>query len=408
MADGENPRAANLRTKIETLVKAVGLDDTANQLSRLERDSAALRQRVQALQGKGYTALPELDASALALAEALTKAKTVVEQRLSAYREALADELLDVKESAAGETDEAAIAAAESAAAALEGQIRTVRRDLDDLTAPLSKAVNNLDRHLSLIQHGVEKWEGFTGQRESGESVILAADAEWVAGQGRDEAPDGTLYLTNRRMIFEQDEKVGKRLGLFGGKQVREVEWAVDLSGIGGLSAKNAGLLGGKDMLYFDHGGRTFTLEVKGRANNDDWVAYIERAKNGAFAVPAAEIAAPDQRQHSEILERLKREQLERFNARKSRQLAAEARAAQDQAMNQATAKAAGAMGAAASSLFGKKDAPAEQAPEGEKLSGLAAAFRKTSDSPDDGSKPAPKGGEKGSENAGPSGGKSS
>lgn len=406
MADSENSRIENMRVKIDALVKAVALDDGADDISRLERESTALHQRIQALEGKGYTALPELDALGNVIAGAIAKVKTIAEQRLSAYREALADELLDVQESAAAGTDEAALAAAESAAAALEGQIRSAGRDLDDLAAPLSKAVNDLDRHLSLIQHGVEQWEGFTGQRESGESIILAADAEWIAGSGRDEAPDGTLYLTNRRLIFEQDEKVGKRLGLFGGKQVREVEWAIDLGGIGGLAAKNAGLLGGKDMLYFSHSRREYTLEVKGRASNDDWAAYIERVKSGAFAVPPAEIAAPDQGQHGEILERLKREQRERLNARTSRQLTADARAAQDQAAKQAAARAAGAMGAAASSLFGKKDAADDAASEGEKLSGLAAAFRKASDTPDDGSKPAAKGGEKGSETAGPSGGK--
>lgn len=402
MADSENLRVENLRAKIDALVKAVALNDGADNISRLERESTMLRQHIQTLEGKGYTALPELDALGNAVTAAIAKVKPIVEQRMSAYREALADELLDVQESATVGTDEAALAAAENAASALEEQIRNVGRDLDDLAAPLSKAVNDLDRHLSLIQHGVEQWEGFTGQRESGESVILAADAEWIAGSGRDEAPDGTLYLTNRRLIFEQDEKVGKRLGLFGGKQVREVEWAIDLSGIGGLKAQNAGLLGGKDMLYFSHSGREYTLEVKGRASNDDWAAYIERVKSGAFAVPTAEIAAPDQRQHGEILERLKREQSERVNARKSRQLEAEARAAQDQAAKHATAKAAGSIGAAASSLFGKKDAADDTAREGEKLSGLASAFRKANDTPDDGSKPAAKG----SENAGPSGGK--
>jgi hypothetical protein len=406
MADAENSRAAEILARVEKLKDDAALNDAADRVSRLETEATVLRQRIQNLGGKGYTALPELDASGSVLAGAIAKVKTIAEQRLSAYREALADELLDVQESAAAGTDENALAAAESAAAALEGQIRSAGRDLEDLAAPLSKASNDLDRHLSLIQHGVEQWEGFTGQRESGESVILAADAEWIAGSGRDEAPDGTLYLTNRRLIFEQDEKVGKRLGLFGGKQVREVEWAIDLSGIGGLTAKNAGLLGGKDMLYFSHSGREYTLEVKGRATNDDWAAYIERVKSGAFAVPSAEIAAPDQRQHSEILERLKREQGERLNARRARQLAAEAHAAQDQAKKHAAAQAAGAMGTAASSLFGRKDAAGDETGDEKKLSGLAAAFRKASDDPDDGSKPAAKGGEKGSENAGPSGGK--
>lgn len=395
MTETQNPRHAQVLAKVAKLQADAALENAGDSLERLGRQLTQLRRQAQELGAKGYGAADPLDALASSLGDAARTVTAMADARLTAYRAALADALIDLQAqaSAASEADEAAVAEIEAAASAFETQVRAAQRDLDGLTAPLSKALSDLDRHLSLIQRGVEAWAEFTGQRDGAEDVRVAADAEWVAGQGRDEAPDGTLYLTDKRLIFEQDEKVGKRLGLFGGKQVREVEWAINLSEIGGVRAKNAGMLGGRDMLYFDHGGREYTLEVKGRASNDDWAAYIERAKAGAFPVTVPDVAAPDDAGHREILDRLAREQAGRAGARQARK-AAEAAAGQ----------VVGALGAAAAK-FGQKEDAGDEADRDQRLSGLAAAVRKANEQPDERPAP-PKGSEKGHQSGGPTGGK--
>ena len=85
-------------------------------------------------------------------------------------------------------------------------------------------------------------------------ALAAPAQAEWVAtGKGGDD-PDGIVYLTDQRLLFEQKEKTGKKLGLFGGKQTQELEWELPLNLIEKVQAENKGLFGGKDMLHFELG----------------------------------------------------------------------------------------------------------------------------------------------------------
>ncbi len=382
----QNAVLTQLTATAARLAESAGLSSAADALAGLGRQAENLRKHAQELQSKGYAASGPLGAAITALTGLADKAGTLGGARLNAYRGALNDEAaaLSAAVTSAGSADEAAVAAFNTAASALEAQVRHAQSDLDALTAPLNKAFYDFDRHLSLIALAAEAWSEFSGQRGAGESVVIAAEAEWVGGKGRDEAPDGILYLTNGRLIFEQKEKVGKTLGFFGGKKVQEVEWAFDLPAISAVRAKNAGLLGGKDMLYVEHGGQEYTIEVKGRATNDDWAGYIERAKSGAFIAAAPEIALPEASEQAQVLARIERERAERANARLAQKAAADARTAQQRVQQDQTRQALGSM-AAAASIFGKKDAagddPVKDDDAGAKpgLSGLASALKKAS-----------------------------
>ncbi|MBZ0302457.1 MAG: hypothetical protein K8J31_22105 [Anaerolineae bacterium] len=121
----------------------------------------------------------------------------------------------------------------------------------------------------------------------AGESLFLAAKAEWVATGKDKQDPDGILYLTDQRLIFEQKETTGKRLGMFGGKQEQEVEWELPLHQIEAVRAENKGLFGGKDMLYFDTTSgqhRQITVEVKGGVDCKFWQQQIQRMISGDVA----------------------------------------------------------------------------------------------------------------------------
>lgn len=150
-------------------------------------------------------------------------------------------------------------------------------------------------QHVTDINQTVEqirKINWYLNQRDeasfsflAGESVFLAADAEWVVtGQGGKD-PDGILFLTDQRLVFEQKETTGKTLGLFGGKKAHEVKWEIPLSQVEKVEAENKGLFGGKDMLNFTLGSGarypTITVEVKGGVQSKFWAAQINRMVRG-------------------------------------------------------------------------------------------------------------------------------
>jgi hypothetical protein len=93
------------------------------------------------------------------------------------------------------------------------------------------------------------------------------------------------LFLTGQRLVFEQKEKVGKKLGLFGGKEAHQVLWESPVNSLEKVEAEHKGLLGGKDMLYLTFGAGAphgaITLEVKGGADSTFWAKQIRRIASG-------------------------------------------------------------------------------------------------------------------------------
>lgn len=159
---------------------------------------------------------------------------------------------------------ERAVSAADSR---VRGHYDSVRRDVEQTLEQVRDITWVLDR-------AGEASFPFLAQ----EHLFLAAEAEWHAGK---EDPDGLLYLTDQRLLFEQKEKTGKKLGLFGGKNTQELRWEVPLNQVEKVVAENKGLFGGKDMLHFTFGSGAplvqTTVEVKGKAKCKFWAAQIER-----------------------------------------------------------------------------------------------------------------------------------
>jgi len=161
----------------------------------------------------------------------------------------------------------------EGAVERLQGMYETLKTDVDSTYVQLTQVKWYLD---------MKDEASFDFMQ--GESVFLVAKAEWVETGKKKDDPDGLLFLTDQRLVFEQKEKTGKRLGMFGGKKVQEVELDIPLHHVESVEAENKGMFGGKDMLHFtmkDGPHSKITIEVKGSANNDFWVKQINRMAAG-------------------------------------------------------------------------------------------------------------------------------
>lgn len=166
------------------------------------------------------------------------------------------------------------------------GQLETA---VDDVEERAREIYTTLDSDIGQTIDQLEKIRWVLDMRDEasfkfleGEALFLAATAEWQSGK---DDPDGILYLTDQRLIFEQKETTGKKLGLFGGKKTQELEWEIPLHKIEGVTAENKGLFGGKDLLHFTFGGGApignTTVEVKGGVACKFWAAQITRMTSG-------------------------------------------------------------------------------------------------------------------------------
>jgi uncharacterized protein Yka (UPF0111/DUF47 family) len=233
--------------------------------------AAHLESAAESLRDRWFSIATDLKDEATRLADDLRKAVETVRNyftkadNLSANPEMLSGFLPTISEQ---------IEQLEAQAKAIQDSVRARFEAIDAEAKELLRDLSRIDGYLSDIDKAA-----FT--LESGEAVFITASAEWIADERGKEKPNGILYLTDQRLIFQQDEKVGKRLGLFGGSSVQEVRWIIPISGVTNVRSENKGLLGGKDMVYIASGGAETTIEVKGGVAAKWWVEQIERARSG-------------------------------------------------------------------------------------------------------------------------------
>jgi len=136
---------------------------------------------------------------------------------------------------------------------------RTIRPELDSITKQLQAAsssgwnasslrsrVDNAEKMLEVIEKGVsviggdnldplyqacnrihglawayQQLDDASFNKEQGEELVSAWQAQWLAADEKS-GPWGVLYLTSKRVIFEQKEKV-KTGGLFSKKELRQM-----------------------------------------------------------------------------------------------------------------------------------------------------------------------------------------
>lgn len=157
----------------------------------------------------------------------------------------------------------------------------------NEVYSALNARLNIYERY---VRTAAEKGFAF----EPGERLVMVDKAEWVqTGKSRQD-PDGFLYLTDQRLIFEQNEKTGKTLGMFGGKEVQEVEWALPVAHITNVGAEDRGMLGGKDMLLLtlspdaEVDAEQLTLEIKGGVESQRWQEWLGIVQGGELDEHAA------------------------------------------------------------------------------------------------------------------------
>ncbi len=288
-------RLTTLRTSFNALQGRVMLEPIETEVNRMVSDLQKLPEAIAEVRARGYTFAAYLERKAEVLAQRWGEIESEVRRTIERESHPLRSELDDYAarintanqrlEAGRDELADNAIDELETNLAALTSRIEAVERRLRSSYQTLTEDTRQLDSQLDKIRWYLERIDEASFKLLAGESVFMVAEAEWVAsGRGKDD-PNGYLYLTDQRMIFEQSETVGRKLGMFGGQHVREVEWDIPLTRFEDVTAENKGMFGGKDMLNFTLGAGApyprITVEVLGDAECRFWEKQIRRMTSG-------------------------------------------------------------------------------------------------------------------------------
>jgi len=186
--------------------------------------------------------------------------------------------------------DVSSLSAADSALAALQNQVYAARNSVSGLFGGIEQPLSFLEQTIQRFDWVLEQFQSSPNVRlMNAEAPLMATEAEWE--RDGEEGPDGTLYLTDQRLLFEQNEVVAteKLFGLFTTKKETRRELLLDMP-IHQIEQVSQAQQGGFLGL-----GRTEKLQLilsaqaqVGRANFElrgqaasDWVIWLKRVQSG-------------------------------------------------------------------------------------------------------------------------------
>jgi len=144
--------------------------------------------------------------------------------------------------------------------------------------------IRQLNSRLTTIHWALDQLAEAHFKLEKDEDLVMAVPNRWDK-EGKDD-PEGVLFLTNKRLIFERKEKVATKKVLFvttASELVQEVLFIQALGTIISVKAQNKGLFGHQDFLevqFSDSKLGTLSLHINGQ-DSKQWVNLIERSKSG-------------------------------------------------------------------------------------------------------------------------------
>ena len=164
----------------------------------------------------------------------------------------------------------------EAAAEAVTGMFDAMQSGVRDVKAQIDECVEMLD-WMDKASFGFQP----------GEAGVSAVKAKWLQ-DGRKEGPKGILFLTDRRILFEQREKVAKKKILFittASEEVQELLWEAPIGTLSDAAAseKRQALVVKRERLTLSFRPpatvREVLLEVD--VDSDTWRALVNRVVSG-------------------------------------------------------------------------------------------------------------------------------
>lgn len=280
-------KAAELKGRYEDFINRATLSSVASRISSITNDVARLPEMIADIRRRGYVYRSYLEQKGEVLAQQWRDSQGQIQLTINRESDELREQL-NRAEAAIRQID---FRPTLPAISGLESTLNLLQEKIDAAETRVQDLFKTLENELQTTKNQIEEVKWFLQQKEEAsfnfypaEALFMAAKAEWVASGKGKEDPDGILFLTDQRLVFEQKETVGG--GLFRrGEQKHEKAWEVPLSAVEDIQPENKGFLGGKDMLHFSLGrGAPYpkiTVEVKGGVDCKYWAREIKRLLSG-------------------------------------------------------------------------------------------------------------------------------
>ena len=171
----------------------------------------------------------------------------------------------------------------------LEDQVKSAERTIGGMYDQFDKQVYQTRKHLDEIEWMLTQLAEASFQLLPTEAGIMAVKAVWCkTGKEQKGDPEGVLYLTDQRFIFEQKEEIATKKVLFiatGKQKVQQLQREAPVALVDNVQTSKAGLLKNEDHIEirFQSGAPVQIAHFHIWQDCAAWQGLINRAKSKDF-----------------------------------------------------------------------------------------------------------------------------
>ncbi len=307
---------SRLEGRAQDLQKSGLLSSIRDSLEDLDTQINHLTSQLSELRTKGYVFKRYLEEKAQTLQADWPTLRQQVQREIEARARDLEPDLHRVESAVRGLATYKgkALTAAQSAINRVESELDSAERRVQAANDTANGMFDRKNSDAYQVNREIEQcleWLGWADKAsfgfQPGEALVEAVKGQWL--QDGKEGPKGLLFLTDRRVIFEQREKVAKKKVLFittASEEVQEVKWEAPLGALveAQASEQRKALILKKEHLTLKFKPpatvREVLVELSG-GDSDEWRALINRVLSGDIEKERVEGAAQAAAQEAAI-----------------------------------------------------------------------------------------------------------
>ena len=299
-----------LQGRVDSLQKGVRLTNTRDAVEDLQTTVNNLSQRVSDLRTRGYVFGKDMETRSAgfvsqwgSIAPAITSAINQQAANLELALRPLETQITQLTAQINNPTTRSLTDKLQNDVSTLENNVSAAEQEIGGMYDSFSNEVHALTAQIDKIDWTLNQLAEASFQLIATEAGVMAVKAVWIrAGREQKGDPEGVLYLTDQRLIFEQKEEVATKKVLFIAtekEKVQKLELETPVTLIESVTTSKLGMFKNEDHLEFRFasGAPVVTAHFHIWQPCEEWQALINRAKSKDFdndravAVDAAVIA---------------------------------------------------------------------------------------------------------------------
>jgi uncharacterized coiled-coil protein SlyX len=288
---------SSLQSKINSLQQSVRLTKARDAVEDLQTTVNGMAQRVATLRTRGYFFEKDLEIQAQSFVESWALLYPNLQAQINMQSSTLMNSLRPIEmrmpQLAAAASNpgmaRGLLTSLQSAVSQLESKVSAAEQTIEGMYDQFNKQVYTTTKHLDEIEYLVAQLAEASFQLLPSEGGIAAVKAVWCkTGKEQKGDPEGVLYLTDQRIIFEQKEEIATKKVLFVVTQkekVQKLQLEAPVALVDKVETSKQGFLKNEDHIEirFASGASVEMAHFHIWQDNAAWQALINRAKSKDF-----------------------------------------------------------------------------------------------------------------------------